>query len=577
MVGKEEAVSFPYGIATTVTHVYEEDYWEYSVTVMAGGQKGKKMTRKVPMPTHEESKGWKVHVPEGTAGRLKVREMFGKEWEQCRYRTLTSMHERPKIQKGQGQGLKIPKGQGPSIASQFTRTGALGILVDHGVVKKVSHNMLLGAHFTLAPFLLPEWHKCRWRVLAEPKQLNEELRGKCPARLPKIVGCYRAILDCTVVLEIDFVCFYYQLALGRQGSPYLFKGGEGKWYQWLVVPMGATWAVEAAQEVALQFTKLLLAKCHDIAVTELNITYIDNIYIGFPSLAAAEAARNIVLEMAAKFNAKVTTEVTRTPTVLGMTCDLEKKTIVLAKKFYGKHAEAWNASVEVEQEAVRLVRWLGVWIRAAYMLRVPLHAFPKLLKLLSKVARQAAAGEWKEGTTVHLSPEDQVAIAEMRELTKEGTQAKIKKEATKDYELIVYSDAAEWGSGYVAVGNEGITVDSTPWEDCPKDQVTREAQGVSRAIKACCSKRIVLLSDASAVVEGVKKGYSHNPHINLCAQLCDKYDVLIAHIPGVTNIADGVSRGRNPPNPQEVARSIRHVTEDVLTSKHINQRAASTW
>lgn len=346
--------------------------------------------------------------------------------------------------------------------------------------------------------------------------------------------------------------------------------------------MGTTWAVMAAQEVAEMFCRRLTEECkaRGIQISECQIVYIDNLYLFCDDHTSALAVQAVAMELATRWDAKLTSCVSRTPSILGMQCNLKTQSIQLADKYYKKHAEAWDEEVEDKCNAAKLIRWLGVFIRAAYMLRVPLYSLRGTLMLLAKVARIAHAEEYKlDDLWIQMDSGDKSAITKVRELTKCGTEAHVKGPIV-DYERLVYCDAAEWGYGYIAIDDIDTLVASVPWEGpCPKDQATREAMGACRAIEELHtqenSKPTLLLVDASVVVHGEKKGWSKNYYINRCAELCDKHGVRVVHIPGEENLADGVSRGKSPPTALAVANSLQHVTNHV--SGKINHHARSTW
>jgi len=157
----------------------------------------------------------------------------------------------------------------------------------------------------------------------------------------------------------------------------------------------------------------------------------------------------------------------------------------------------------------------------------------------------------------------------------------VEQHAADEYSRIAYSDAAEWGSGWVCISNTEIIISAEPWEATPSDQVSREALGASRAIRDLNTKghegKLILLVDAATLVQSIYKGWSKNPEINELVELSHSHQVVVAHIPGVHNIADGVSRGKSSPSAEEVEDTLSQVVNHVKESAKINRAARSTW
>ena len=574
----------PAGITVGVTYQYRDEYWEDEIVITrrVEGVAARKR-RRILNPTAEECCGWNVHVPGNTAGEMKVRGLFGEQWNSSLFKKMTSLHSSTKAAH-KSFSHKIPN-TGPAKTSAKSKETlseeTTKILLEKKIIQRVSAAKANAPHFDIRPTLLPEWKKKRWRILAETRELNAQLKGKCPAKLPRIVHQYQTMMEHSWCVEVDFQCFYFQLALGHGGSPYLFKEGA-EWYRWLVVPMGTTWAVAVAQEVAEKFCDTVF---EDSRVENGHtVTYIDNIYIFTHDYEVAKTAEQSAIKLAEKYDAKITTQVTQRPQVLGLECDLREKKIVLHEAYYTKHEAAWTIPMSNHPDIGTLSQWLGVWIRAAYMLRVPLYKLRQTLRLLSKVSRRSAQENYETaGKSIQLCGEDLEAVEEIRHLTKRGTHARWRKENEESKaERLAYCDAAEWGTGYIAIDDSSIVVSSEPWkEECPTDQVTREALGACRAIEELHSSgnplRTILLVDAAALVYAEKKGWSKNEHINKCVELCNTFKVLLLHVPGVENLADGVSRGKRPPAEEEVNLSLKDVTNQIKASETINHAARTTW
>ena len=326
-------------------------------------------------PPHESSPlipDYRLHVPE-RAGELRVRKLLGERWPRSAYKKWTHMKYHPE------RDRQFSLHSGP-------RKDDIRKLLDAGIVKPYGYPGI-----PMWPFYLAQPEKQRYRLITDVPQLNKNLKGKVPARLPRITHSYRMLLSAPWIVSMDFSCFYFQLSLSAiHGTPYTFRH-RGKTYRWLVVPMGAAWSCRAAQEVAEAFCARVrqMAGCG-----AWNLTYIDNLYWGCESEEEAGRIRRAVVELAAQVNAKFTLEHWRRG-VLGVSVDLERQEVTVLEAYYNRHRAVWARG---PRDINEMYRWAGVLIRAHHVLRGRLTSIGGLLGAVAHAARLRATDREEEWT-----------------------------------------------------------------------------------------------------------------------------------------------------------------------------------
>ena len=504
---------------------------------------------------------YKLHIPQ-VSGQLKVKKLLASRYHTSAYKKWTSLRNDTVASTSRQYALN-------------GRPGDLEALLGAGVVRPAYM-----AGFPMKPFLLQEEKGGgRCRVITDVPHLNNILRGKVPARLPSVVKLYHKVLKALCVVSIDFKCFFFQVPLGtRNRTPYTFTVG-GKLYRWMVVPMGVTWAVRVAQEIAETFAEYITKGKPSL----WTIVYVDNIYIGCDSW---QEAKEIVLATRAaadRFRASVEIETWGGDTpgdILGIQFNLATKEARVAPAFYKRHECVWGPVPEGTWDAKALLRWVGVLLRSLYILRVPLYEAQPLLRLLAELARSQA----KEQLTgeVEVDQEWRVALEAVQKRTAPNTTAIIRhprphEEVTK----ICYSDASSWGAGWVVATQERLWVGAHKWEagESLWPQVAREARAAELAVTKFCSseEKSLLVVDAGALVLAEKKGYSPNPHINAFVKAAFNNNVSVAHVPSSRNIADAPSREREPPKPLTILQEVRALPDTVNNSEKINKQRRSRW
>jgi hypothetical protein len=432
----------------------------------------------------------------------------------------------------------------------------------------------------MRPFYLSDPAKGRYRLITDVPHLNKSIKGKVRAALPKITKMYRQLLSTSWIVSADFACFYFQLPLHkRKGSAYTFRH-KGRLYRWKVVPMGAGWSCKAAQEVAAAFCSKVAAIA---GCAVWYTTYIDNLYWGCNSEADALRIRQAVEELATQIRAKFTMEHWQRGTVLGVTIDLIEKVVTVLDAFYAKHSQVWSRPPDNLQE---MYRWTGVLIRAHYVLRGQLASISRLLGTLSSSARLRAAGREEDWVCTQ---EIREAIQEAQQITKKGTRANVSQDdPLGEVDLLVYSDAAEWGAGAVCITESRIWTHSIPWsedESYQADwaQVDREARAATNILRRVTREglaepgHILLAVDAGVLVFAEKRGHSLNSRVREFVETARSLKVRTFHVRSKKNIADAPSRGKEPLPDEEVLQEISNLSETFKESKVINTHPRSTW
>ena len=515
-------------------------------------------------PPHESSPlipDYRLHVPE-RAGELKVRKLLGERWPRSAYKKWTHMKYHPE------RDRQFSLHSGP-------RKDDIRKLLDAGIVKPYGYPGI-----PMWPFYLAQPEKQRYRLITDVPQLNKNLKGKVPARLPRITHSYRMLLSAPWIVSMDFSCFYFQLSLSAiHGTPYTFRH-RGKTYRWLVVPMGAAWSCRAAQEVAEAFCARVrqMAGCG-----AWNLTYIDNLYWGCESEEEAGRIRRAVVELAAQVNAKFTLEHWRRGAVLGVSVDLERQEVTVLEAYYNRHRAVWARG---PRDINEMYRWAGVLIRAHHVLRGRLTSIGGLLGAVAHAARLRATDREEEWTC---TPEVQAAVEEAQRATMEGTLADLKQDdPLGEVSLLVYTDAAEWGAGAVCVSEERICTYSTPWAEDEAyeeawSQVDREARAATITLQRLAKQgsairgQILLAVDAAALVYAEKKGYSPNARICEFVRTARELQARVFHVRSERNVADAPSRGKEVPTEESVLGEVGALRAAFERSQIINKHPRSRW
>lgn len=354
-----------------------------------------------------------------------MRKLLGAGWSTSDYKKWSQLKFRPE------RDRQFSLHSGP-------RKDDMQKLLAAGIVRKHGYPGI-----PMRPFYLAQPEKSRYRLITDVPQLNRNLKGKVPAKLPRVTQSYRLLLSSPWIVSMDFACFYFQLPLSsNHGSPYTFRH-RGVTYRWMVVPMGAAWSCRAAQEVAEAFCVKVqqLAGCGT-----WNLTYIDNLYWGCESEEEAERIEKAVEKLAEQMNAKFTLEHWQRGAVLGVTVDLQRKEVTVPVNYYKKHLPVWERP---PRDISEMYRWAGVLIRAHHVLRGRLAGISKLLGEVANAARLRAMGREDSWCCAE---ETRRGVEEAQKVTAEGTLANLHQDdPLGEVSLLVYTDAAEWGAGAVCI------------------------------------------------------------------------------------------------------------------------------
>ena len=505
----------------------------------------------------------KLHIPT-MAGRLKAKKLLGPAWKKSSYRKWTGIHD-------SSQNPQKRQHSVHSFAPHIEALCAAGVMAE---TKR--------AGFPMKPFLLLEAKAkgLRYRIITDVPELNTQIKGKVPARLPNVTGNYHTILRANYVVSADFSCFFFQLALAkRRGTPYTFRV-KGKLYRWMVVPMGVAWAVRAAQEIAAEFAE----KIKGLVNTVWDLTYVDNIYLGVMTEDEAKAAIKTIEMLAQRYKANISAEYFSTGEILGVTVSLTQKNCRVADAYYDRHSDVWSEFKTGEWKVTELLRWVGVLLRAHYILRGKLSDIRPLIVQLAELARHQTTAVAQD--TFKADEGWKTAIQQAQEYTKKGTLAQIRVPNTTPTNYICFVDASEWGCGSVHITERRIVVKSHKWAtESEWPQVEREARGAEITIneifedgsQQATKPRVLLIVDAAAILYAEKKGYSKNPIINRFVAAARKWEVMVAHVRSESNIADTPSRQQEPQELHQMVSGAEALQDALNESKKINSHPRSTW
>ena len=74
-----------------------------------------------------------------------------------------------------------------------------------------------------------------------------------------------------------------------------------------------------------------------------------------------------------------------------------------------------------------------------------------------------------------------------------------------------------------------------------------------------------------------KNGYSKNQKINDFVQAVGLHKVAVAHVRSEANLADTLSREKDPPTTTTIVKEVRALPEQVNNSEKINKHRRSGW
>lgn len=280
--------------------------------------------------------------------------------------------------------------------------------------------------------------------------------------------------------------------------------------------------------------------------------------------------------------------ITQRAPVLGVDVDVERREVRLLQKAIDKLNISWRNR--------ELWTWrnfaahIGLLFWSVGILDIPMTRFFPLLRFISHVGRlmQEDENRWDEPASLWLSAIP--ALDEWTSIVARNEPRRVSPAGVPDWALI--TDASAEGWGYVALntttGEIHMHGDAWSWQmrkkfgDMLRHSTTAEPAGIWCAIhhlvKPGDNVRLCIGTDNMAARAVYTRGYhSSSQLVNDCLhELREKYgDKLtiqkVVHVPGATNIADGLSRGASASavDGQAAAQCLRQLMGGVSPSQDV--------
>jgi len=153
-------------------------------------------------------------------------------------------------------------------------------------------------------------------------------------------------------------------------------------------------------------------------------------------------------------------------------------------------------------------------------------------------------------------------------------------ESFSEYRYFLYTDASDWGFGWVLTDAEGHIIEQfqEAWPDNIKKLVNldqlhisaREMFALVHAAEAIkhdlkINEPILAFQDNTAVIGGVAKGYSPKPILDSLLRTLD-FTGAISYVNTLENYADALSRGER--HPEDALLPVRHLVKPLHSANY---------
>lgn len=443
-------------------------------------------------------------------------------------------------------------------------------LLKCGLIAPVPADEVLGA---VDVFPTAEEAKQRNRLIKEPKLINE-LLGKETLRALRF-PTKREICELTrageYFIALDMAAYYDQFALGEEVSRrFCFTNGERGanqvTYRALTLTMGQRQAVgvaDAATNLLLDFPKR----------GRVARSIIDNvIFVGSKEQVVADATTFIerVRSVGATLNEiDVQQPVTRAQVAAlaktsgewgGIALDMTSKTVKMSPKTLDKIRRSWDSRHSWTWR--HFAAHIGLLFWSWGIIALPMADFFAVLRFVSEMGRRFTEDPTLWDRRADIWPSVWPQLERWTDLAVANAPRLVPQQSTA--ELLVMTDASEWGWGYVALDESTGQVHQhgERWSyDLRRNHGSKlrhstfaEPQAVINTmchlLRADSPRHVRFGSDNTVTVASYNRGFNtHSFDINECLRRChdyfgDGWTFEFMHIPGEKNLADPFSRNR---------------------------------
>lgn len=388
--------------------------------------------------------------------------------------------------------------------------------------------------------------KKRRRVLFEPRDLNNALKAPgstlpvCGVKLPTIKDISELTKVSDEIEFIDFKSFYYQIEIDQKVRKYYRLCINDGLYELCVLPQGGSHSVGVAQVLATTATKIALAKRPDLP----TLVYIDNIFVG-RSWTKGDQRKEFFFE--SQPFVVGTHGLGTTVSILGTVVDSVKKTMDAGPSSKNLANKLRLELPDGEVTFRRVLQIFGVCGFITRALHIPWCSFP--LSILSKTCIQLSENPLRLNSKRSLSEQELKSLAQMLEFILDREPSSVR---DSDPELVLATDASDWGWGVVIMGDREEIVECGEWNEFERNLSinTRELEAIFRGIVTAKVRfgsisSLAIFTDSTVSLFALRKGHSIASVLNQRLQKIFGTDLAlhIRWLESGINPADGPSRG----------------------------------
>jgi hypothetical protein len=410
-------------------------------------------------------------------------------------------------------------------------------------------------------FTVPKVKKQKKRTVLDGRPQNEQQFKPPPVDLPGLHDIEEAVKKYSMCTEYDGTGWFHQFGLHPDIARHWVLRIGNERFAWMRMPMGWSYAVYIAHTVARELAKV------DVDGVYV-LVYIDNVYFFSNDAAAMAAARKIFEARCAEVSAKfeVSTETTDNLKVLGMQCNLTKKTVSLPASFMDKletlmtvFNDLWwtedGSGGHVRPTTHAIWKVFGAVTWATRVLGVKLCHYPRWVAWLCRRAGQLAHDPTLWGKSCGIWPSARKELWELLLELKEN-QPRAIRDSDGEHTKTIYTDASNIGYGFVFDDGDMDEVVSRKWSLIMRGKIIAErelfalVEGVEEVLRRSPGTRHVhVLCDNVNVVRWVQRGRGKSFWSNEMLTRLEKAleangaFVSVEWIPSGENLADAPSRG----------------------------------
>lgn len=473
---------------------------------------------------------WPLHIPV-SSGNIQVAELL----KECGHAELKQEIEAivVKEEKYLQAAQKIPKRNRSRFNCNNISDLHLENMVRAGTLRQYESEPI----FWCKVFTLAETKKKRWRLIVEPRDLNNVIQYP-KTKLPNIHDMIRLIHEGNYLVQWDLACWFYQIPLAEEIQKYFGVRIKGKNYVFTCLPMGFTASVFVAQQLALLVTR---------AVAQRRV-YIDNIFTACNSAEEGEALKERMREELAARSVCIKESATESGeqlSILGIACNASHKSIALDATFVEKHREMLKMLIEgsvLQMKTRDLMKIIGTIFRGVYVLQLGFHNFFLTLITASRIAKYDLEDtlEWTvDSDTARLAK----LILENKPVIYDKVTIRVKRVP------VIVTDASREGFGYMWTYNGRIVFGGGQWQGVTNDNMPElEAAAGCIAIESLNkfgygTKGAQHFTDSMTIILAEKKGHSKCEMLNKFVGLVKVNEIALKHVRSEENPVDGLSRG----------------------------------